>query len=158
MGKRISAEGGKGMQVINTYKDLLTEIEIHKIIIENAENEKKQLIKLLHNNSPRDIKGISYSGMPGSGKNYISIDRIIDSIEKCENLIYIESNILEGLEKAKLEIENRIEKFEGLHYKVAYLRDIEGMKLQEIADRLGYSLDRIKQISVEIGKIYDKSS
>ena len=135
---------------IQNYKDLLTQIEIHENIIENAEKNKEYYIKQLH--EPKDIKAICYDGMPHGNYSEISLDRIVEYINKYDSMVEIETNILQQLEKAKDEIDKKINSLTGLYFKVAYMKEIEGKTLQEIADKLGYSIDRIKQVSAELGK------
>ncbi|MNI86465.1 hypothetical protein D3C73_1435630 [compost metagenome] len=47
-------------------------------------------------------------------------------------------------------MENNLNKFEGLEYQVAYMRDIQGLPLYKIAEQLGYSYDWIRKVSSRI--------
>jgi hypothetical protein len=53
-------------------------------------------------------------------------------------------------------MEQRIAEFEGLEQKVAYMRDVLGMTLSEIAADLGYSYIWIKKISSRTKKLHTK--
>lgn len=138
------------MYCIDSYKDLISEIEMSKIRIEGFENEKETLIKLMHSSAPKSIGGMNYSGMPGGSRNYMSLDRIVERIEKLDSALYIETNLLENMEKTKGKIEGRIQNLQGTKYKVAYLREIEGKSYKEIALKLHLSEDRVKHIGAEI--------
>jgi hypothetical protein len=123
-----------------------------KARIEGFEKQKELLIKLMYNNAPRELSGMVYSDMPGGSKNYMSLDRIVDRIEKLDSALYIESSLLENMENTKGKIDGRIQNLQGIKYKVAYLREIEGKSYKEIAADLNMSEDRIKHIGAEIKK------
>ena len=42
--------------------------------------------------------------------------------------------------------------FEGVEYRVAYLRDVKGMTLPEVAAELNYSYDWIKRLSARTSR------
>ena len=60
---------------------------------------------------------------------------------------------------AREQIEKTIENMSGIDRKVVYLRDIKGMKLEEIADELHFSIVYIKKVSARNKKLkkYTKS-
>lgn len=121
--------------------------------IEGYEKEKELLIKLMYSNAPKGISGMNYSGMPKGSKNYMSLDRIVDGIEKLDSALYIETSLLENMENTKSKIDGKIQNLQGVKYKVAYLKEIEGKTYKEIAAELNMSEDRIKHIGAEIKKI-----
>lgn len=139
------------MYCIDSYKDLCTEIEIAKSRIEGLEEQKKILLKLMENNKPKDIAPIDYSGMPHGSKNFMSFDRIWDSLQHIENMLYIETEILQGMEKTKGKIEGKLSDLQGLQYKVAFMHKLGGKSLQDIAEELGYSYQYIKEVNAKNG-------
>jgi len=66
--------------------------------------------------------------------------------EICDQ-VEVYSQILDEKEKTRKAIEARMSEFEGLEAKVAYMRDVQGMTLIEIAAHLGYSYDWIRKLS-----------
>lgn len=79
-------------------------------------------------------------------------------MKKISDLVEEYTILLEEKESTRKEIEQRMNEFEGLEYKVAYMRNAKGMTLPEIAADLGYSYDWIKRISMRIRKQYTKST
>lgn len=130
-----------------SFKDLVLQREMHEKYLETAEENFKYYKKLLHKDAPHDITGISYDGMPSGNGNAMSLDRIYFCLQKYESMIEHETWAIENLKSLQREIFNRVMQLDGIDCKVVYLRDIEGKKLQEIADMLKYSLDYIKEIS-----------
>ena len=74
------------------------------------------------------------------------IKRVIEKIDKLQNSIYRMEIILQNVEN--------ISGVDNLEYKVLKLKYYENrtFTLQQIADRLNYSLDRIKQVSADVEK------
>ncbi len=72
------------------------------------------------------------------------IKKIIEKIDKLQNSIYRMEMILKNVEN--------ISGVENLEYKVLKLKYYENRNytLQQIADKLHYSLDRIKQVSADV--------
>lgn len=126
--------------------DLERQIEIHNMRMQMYITEKEYMVKKLYR-GPAGIKPVDWSGMPhGSGGEH-TLDVIIKELEQYQHMIELEQWAIGDLTKQLDTINKTIDKLEGIDSKVTYLRDFKGLKLQEIADKLGYSLDRIKQIS-----------
>ena len=138
------------LKFIESYKDLLNLINQHEGIIAGAQEEIDYLTKQLHTTEPHDISSVNMDGMPKGNLSLLSIDRCVEGIARCQHLIEIEKSQLEQLRQRQGEIKDKLDELEGLYFKVAVLRDVEGKSLTEIADYLGYSLDYIKHISAEI--------
>lgn len=130
---------------IESYKNLCIDIEVQELMIEAIEREIKLLEKALK--GPQDISGIDYSKQPGATMVPIGLDRIIERIQRRQFDMQLQQNILDVHIKAKQKIQSKLENLEGLDQQVVRLRDLEGKTLNEIAKQLGYSLDRIKQVS-----------
>lgn len=134
------------MDCIDNYKDLCTDIEVQECIVEDIENE-LTLLKKLMMNGPKDITGIDYSRGPGGQAICISMDRILDRMNRIEKRLDVEKEILNKKIATKYKIDGKIKELTGIDAKVIYLRDIEGKTLQEIADIIGYSKRHIERIS-----------
>lgn len=136
---------------IKNYKDLCLEIDIQKIRVREIENEIRQLKKLLE--GPKELTGIDYSKQPGGQIIHVPLDRVFDRVVRLEEKLDVEKEILREKIRAKKEIDERLLKLKGLDYKVVYLRDIKGMKLEDIAEELGYSKRHIERISARNKKL-----
>ena len=137
------------MDFINNYKDLCKQLEIHSETIDALETERYGLEKLLECNKPKDIKAIDYSGQPIGSKDFTSYDRTIARIAEISRKIKIEKELYGEMNDSKEKIKTQVEALQGINYRVAYMRDIKGMKLEDIANELNKSLDWIRHISVK---------
>jgi DNA repair exonuclease SbcCD ATPase subunit len=138
------------LNFIQSYKDLVNLIEQHKGIIKVAEEEIRYLEKQLHATEPHKLTGMNMGGQPKGNLSPISIDRCVEGIQRCKHLIEIEQEQIRKLEDKKEEIESKLSELEGLYFKVAVMRDIEGKNLKQIADELGYTEGYIKNISAAL--------
>ena len=135
---------------IATYIDLCTEIEIAETRIEGLEGQKKALMKLL--GAPDEMGAQQYSDMPTGSHNYMSIDRLVDSIRKIDNMLLIEEGLLKGMIITKTNINAKLKGLEGIQYKVIYKREIENKSLNRIAEELNYSVRQISRIIEKVAK------
>lgn len=141
------------MDCINNYKDLSKQICIHLETIQVLETELYGLQKLLKNTAPQGYKGIDYSGMPHGSADYTSFDRIISRLQKVKEKLKIEKELYQELLDSQDRIKDYLSKLDGIHYKVAYMRDVEYKDLKTIAAELGKSEGYIKNISSETYKM-----
>lgn len=140
------------MYTMNSYKDLTTEIEISKIRLEGIREQKDQLLKLMYASAPDELKAMAYSDMPKGGRNDMSLDRIVENLNKIDSMIFIEESILSNMEDTEKKIGDKMKEFSGLNYKVAYMREVQKRSVQEIADELGYSFGYIQNLSAKVKK------
>ena len=127
--------------------DIQCQIDIHKARLETYNIEKEYLLKQMMG-GPQEYKSIDYSGMPhGNGAKTVTLDRSWEDMRKLQNMIDLEEWAIEALEKQLKNMRTSIDDLKGIDLKVKYLRDIEGLPLQLIADKLKYSLDYIKEVS-----------
>ena len=127
--------------------DIQRQIDIHKARLETYNIEKEYLLKQMMG-GPQEYKSIDYSGMPhGNGAKTVTLDRSWEDMRKLQNMIDLEEWAIEALEKQLKNMRTSIDDLKGIDLKVKYLRDIEGLPLQLIADKLKYSLDYIKEVS-----------
>ena len=143
------------MNAIKSYKDLCSEIEIWKERLKTYETQIEAIRKLARLDGPSDIKAIDYA-QPVGGTNIsqIGFEEALEMLAKIQGHIYLHQRAIKDMEKSKNKIEDSIEKLEGLDKRVVYLRDIEGLGLIEISNKLGYSYQYIKEISAKNKSTY----
>lgn len=126
---------------MSIYREICKEIDILETRIEDLETEYYFL----------------YRSCFRSGSTIIPLDIATKRMKEICDQIEVYVAILEEKEQAKAEIEKHLSELDRLDRKVAYLRDVEGWTLPEIASHLGYSLVWIKKISARTRKEYTKS-
>lgn len=134
------------MHVVDSYKNLLIEIEIVRKRIEGLEVDRELMVKSLFKSAPKEISSVNYDGMPKGSMSHKTLDRTWEDIRRIDNMLFLENTFLENKLKIKNQIEERIGKLEGIEYKVAFMKDIKGKNLKEIAEELGYSHEHIRRI------------
>lgn len=126
------------MMIMKNHADLLHEIEIIKEQIEqlevsvgywNGDNGESDFVLI--------GKGASKFGLSTASQN---IDRIHKKINALQTM-------LEGFEMIRGKNEMRINRLQGLEYKIAKLRYIDGLSYKEIAVNLGYSYSHIRNVA-----------
>lgn len=137
---------------IKSYKDLITEIDLCNMRIEALEAEREIYKKSIYNNAPKEMSGQVYSDMPCGSKNYMSLDRIVEAINRIDNALYIERERIKILQELEKESSGKLKNFRGLEYKIMYYKEIENMSIQEIADTLGYSYQTIANAICDMNK------
>lgn len=138
------------LRFLQSYKDLVNLIQQHECIIEAAEQEIDYYVKQMHTTDPHELTGMNMDGQPGGNLSPLSMDRCVEGIARCQHLIEIERRQMSQLVEKKAEIENKLSELEGLYFKVAVMRDIEGKGLKQIAEELGYAEGYIKNISTAL--------
>lgn len=129
---------------MNTFKELCREIEIAEIRIEGLEGQKKEIMKLL--GAPQEMKGMEYSDMPTGSHDYTSLDRLIPTLYKVDNMLLLEEKLLKGMIATKVKINGKLKGLEGIEYRVIYKREIECKSICRIAEELNYSERQITRI------------
>lgn len=138
----------------STYSELLAEIHMLEARIEDLLTERRFLLKSMNANAPKGTGAVDYS-KDRVQSNFVpyTLDRIVERMNKIDEMI---ENLTEQL-KAKRETLKKLDQvlaqMDGLDYKVAFMRDKLHMRLQEIADKLGYSYAHIKRVSSGIRKM-----
>ncbi|MBA4541967.1 hypothetical protein H1164_03495 [Thermoactinomyces daqus] len=82
----------------------------------------------------------------------IPLDVCLNRMKVICDQVEVYSTILEEKEKARKEIEKRMADIESIEGKVAYMRDVKGMTLAEIAADLNFSYSWIKKLSMRTSK------
>lgn len=139
---------------IKCYKDLLELIDINENILNNCKQSYRQIeMFLLKQGRPAGYREatsyIDADCIRGSREELHAEDyqKLINEMQQLDSMRFLQEEILKNLYKTKDEIDNKLINLQGLEYKVEYLKYVKGYSLQQIADELNYSIDRIKQIS-----------
>ena len=140
------------MDTIKSYRDLCEEIEIWEERLKAYEVQKEAIKKLAKLDGPQPITGIDYSQPNVQNTSQIDFFTAIETINKINNHIYLHQETIKRLNDSKEKIEKHINNLEGLDKKVAYMRELEGKSLKEIADELGYTYQYIRRISMNSNK------
>ena len=136
---------------IKTYKDLQLEKEIIEDRIEQLKQNQKLLAKELR--GPVDITAIDYSKDKGVGIAPRPLEDVLAETMQIDSMILLEEERLKNTVRTIQKIDARLQQLEGLHYKVAYMKEVERKSLQEIADELNYEYSYIKNINMTVSKI-----
>ena len=142
------------MDIIKSYKDLCIEIEIWEMRLEAYQTEIKALIKLSKAYGPEEVKAIDYTQPKVQGTRQIGFEEFLVRLNKLESHMLLHKETIDSMIKIKTNIEEKLRELEGLDKRVVYLRDIEGKRLADIAEELGYSEIYIKKISARYPKEY----
>lgn len=139
-------------EIVVTFRDLKKLLMIHQSLCEIAENNLAYYKSLMKIGCPHDIGAMTYDGMPKATKVNISLDRIVDMINKYTEMLENEKSNLERVQSSIDEINQMIEHMDGIVYKVACKRIVEGKRIEVIAQELNVSVAYIKKISAGIGR------
>ncbi|MER2107445.1 MAG: sigma factor-like helix-turn-helix DNA-binding protein [Solibacillus sp.] len=121
--------------IFETYKDIVATIEVIKAEIEALQLDLDYWVGK-HSSHPLWSQGATKYGLD------VASDRADFLYERMGKL----EDRLKAYEEIEQEISENIEKLQGLEYRIAKLRFIEGLSYQEIADKLGYSYGYIRRV------------
>lgn len=133
------------MRAITKFIEIEVDIEVQESRIKSLKKEIEILKRSQH--SFQGLTGIDYSKDPGGTPIQIPLDRALDRIDRLLSKLEQEQEILEIQKEARREIHKKLDKLKGIDHSVVYHRDIRGMKLEDIAEKLGYSEAHIKRVS-----------
>lgn len=126
------------IELIEMYRTNELEIESLKLRKDICNDEIK-------NWGAVDVKG----GYLGKKHDFLSRIKQTDNVIDEVNLINERLSTLKGRQKQIIEV---IDKFDGLEHKILKMRFINGYKIAQIADELGYSEQYIKNKHSELMK------
>lgn len=128
------------MDFVETYNDITKEIEILELRLMDLEDELKEARKLCFSGQlPSDPLPV-----------HVPLDKALEHYDAVVRKIGETSNRLSAKKLIRQKIEANIKDFHGIEYQVAYMRDVEGLPLYKIAEKLGYSYDWIRKVSSRI--------
>jgi hypothetical protein len=140
------------MDKLQSYRDICEEIELWEVRLWDLEGQMRIIMKQFIT-PPRMKMVASYSGMPHSGMLEINLPRSWNEMRKIESKILECKDVLSLKIEAKMRMEKRMSGFEGLEFKVAYMRDVEKKPLYKIAEELGYTYQWIRSISAKTKRV-----
>jgi len=143
------------MNDMNAYQDILKEIELWEIRLGDLQHERRYLIKKM-NVPPQVNLCANYSGMPGSGMMVINLPEYWDRVREIDQKIEECYDVLSLKREAQRNMEKVMSQMHRLEYRVAYMRDVEKLKLKEIAEKLSFSEGWIRQVSMRVPRIRTK--
>lgn len=126
---------------MKNYADLLRIIDIAKAEIEMLEVDREYW---LGKNEQLPFASI--------GAEKYGLDVASQRTDRLNGRILSLETKLEHYQAIEKEIRENVEKLEGLEYRIAKLRFIDGMTYQEIADELGYTHDHIRRVASKSSK------
>jgi DNA repair ATPase RecN len=138
------------MEFVKCYQDLCREIEIYEMRLESLIAQKDAIVDgWLKPIS--DISGIDYAA-PRVQENHCKLDLAeqLPRIEALEKDIEKYQLLLDKVKECQRTIENRINNMDGIEYKIAYMRVIEGKNLKKIAKELNYSYGYVRQVCMRV--------
>lgn len=127
------------MEIMQNHADLLREIDI-------IENQIEQL----------ELSARYWTGdsnvlvLAGKGAHKYGLGVAAESADRIHKKINNLQGMLEKYIMIRDTNERRINGFQGLQYKIAKLRYVNGMSYKEIADELGYSYSHIRNVASEL--------
>ena len=133
------------MEILKDYAEVLKEIEYINEQIKYTQFEMKWWFGV----DPATGKGTPLDAV---GVYKFGVESAMVQQEKKRRALNNLNDRLEIAENKRNKIEDHLKGFDGLEYKVAYLKYIAHKTLPEIADELGYSYSYIKKVSMKIGK------
>lgn len=143
------------MDRLQSYRDLCKEIELWEIRLWDLEQEKRLLLKQMIT-PPQAKLCANYDGIPGAGMMVLDFPKAWSESVDIERRINECKDVLSLKREAKKRMESVMGQMDKLEYKVAYMRDIEQMKLEDIAKKLDYSYDWIRKISTRVKRVREK--
>lgn len=129
------------MKIMKNHADLLNEIEIIKGQIEQYELS----LKYWSGNSDTPMLGATGAEKFGLSAASLNIDRINKEVNALVAM-------LDAFNMIRRQNENSINRLQGLKYKIAKLRFIEGMSYKEIAEELNYNYNYIRRVAAKLQK------
>ena len=131
------------VEVLTQYKNICASIEFYEVLLHEAEIEYKRNRNVL-------------IGGPGTKPIHLPIEKQLEGINGTISKHEEIEQTLKTKRALKKQAEEALSKFEGIEYKVAYKRFVEGKSGKEIALELGYAYGYIKNISKKITESLDK--
>jgi hypothetical protein len=138
------------------YYDLCGEIDLLHVRIKDLERERKHLLKMMHANAPKMPGAIDYSKEKvQSSFVVVPLNEIVERIKEIDGTVLSLHDLYRDKEQTRKKMEEKLSEYEGIDYKVAYLR-MQGKSLFEISLELDYSYDWIRKVNSRIKKAHGR--
>lgn len=142
--------------MIETYKELLAEIELHKNLLESAIENRSYYQRIIKCSAPKDIGSIDYSGFPKGSKNQMDFGVAVSKIAKYNSMIQVEQEILNKLERNKKAIDEAIDCMD-ITVKVSRLRAM-GLTQEQVAELVDRSTRQVQRIEAKLNEKLKKNN
>lgn len=138
----------------HTYGELVAEIDMLEARKNDLLTERRFLLKSMNSTAPKGMGAVDYS-KDRVQSNFVpyTLDRIVERMNKIDTMIEQVDEQLKAKRETLNKVESVLSQLDGLDYKVAFMRDKLNMRLNEIAEKLGYSYDHIRRVSSRIQKM-----
>lgn len=135
------------MNITQSYHDLLKEIEIIELRLEDLKSEQRKLRRILDAPDTPSAMIASYGKERVQSSPYwMTLLHVEERYEEISKLIRPLEDTFSRKLLTKRQIEEKLNEFEGLEYKIIYAYEMQGKPLYQVADELGYSYDWIRQV------------
>jgi excinuclease UvrABC helicase subunit UvrB len=131
------------LDILQSYSDLCREIDLLEIEKENIEAEWKIYHTLMFVNPRGGFNG---------GIVSVPLENVAERLDKLKDKHDLVEKLLEVKTKYREKAKFIMGQFEGIEYRVAYMRFVEKERLEDIAEKLDYSLDWIKKVSARVSR------
>lgn len=153
----LSDETIRKVESFKSYKELLALIDINESILETCRHNLSEINKyVIRNNAPTNYpEGTSYldADTIHGGKKEMHLEdwqKLIEEGGRIQSMILLQESILKGLKETKDKIDKKLAGLQGIECKIIYFKYCEGLNLSEIASKLGYSYDYIREVHARI--------
>lgn len=120
------------------YNDLIREIDILEYQMETCLAERE-----------------NWNFWGGRLSRSVPLDIAAERMDKLAERIEWLTERLERKKGIKAKLEKKLSELESIEYKVAFMRIVEGMTLEEIAEELNYSIGWIKKVSAKVTRNFE---
>lgn len=126
------------MEIMTSYADLVRKIKILETQSELIDAEMDYWFGKL--------------AFSGTGSAKFGMLAAVDNTEEIHIRKYRTEKMLEFYKEIEKEMKENIDALEGLPYKIARLRFIDGMNYQEVAEELGLTYGYVRQVASKSNK------
>lgn len=130
---------------MNTYKEILQEIEIHENLLDAAEDSYKYYNDILNNRNPHEVSAVCNDDMPSGSRTDMDLIQAIDRAHRWSSMIDIENDIIKKLEERKVKIDECVNSLENITVKVKILRAM-GLTQEEVGELVGRTDRQVRRI------------
>lgn len=139
--------------IIQSYNDVCSKITALEIWIDSLNRDIEYYTGLLHGGAPKHITGMAYDGMPRGTRNDMTLDRILETLHKCESHLYLAEEEIKNKKQLKKQLEEVMSNMESVECKVYYLRVVMGMTQLEVAEELDKSDRQIRRVEKKLKSV-----
>jgi len=131
-----------------SYNEICIEIQAMSERITDLRDERKLILKRMHDNAPKGIGSIDYSAeRVTGGLTAMTLDNVVGRLNEIDKKIDQLESHLEIKRDARDRIDKIIQSSEDVDMRVVYMRDYKNMKLRDIAVVVNFSEEYVRRIS-----------